>query len=434
MTTYAMTNYKGGVLFTAEAHYPSIDAWSGDTSNHSEHYFHSTYLDNVFTNLIGIIPTLDDRLDLRPLVPNYWTYFLVEDLPYHGVLLTLVWDESGSHYTAFNHSPGLSIYSQGSLLYNQASLSPLNLTLSPANPLATGNVSSYVNILTNLNAPYGLPNVTADYTFSTNGDAQYDSAFKMVNGLLWYDVIPEDFWTNNQSTTPYNTISITFPRARTFDSISLAILDDTASGGVLACPYAIQIKDRNDVTIASRSPWTSCTGNTLNTISLDNGSTSTDFLNTTVFSAIYHAIGISEIQIWVPSNLGPRYEAEDGLLGTLFGSFEGRKSGMNATIEKGGVILTGNASSSWVEIADVRSGLGTSGVDAGMRNVTMIGYGNGSAIVGMNFLANQTAQFTGGSANATQNVTLEVPFLRGGNVVTIFGGGDKVWIDAIVVG
>jgi hypothetical protein len=64
----------------------------------------------------------------------------------------------------------------------------------------------------------------------------------------------------------------------------------------------------------------------------------------------------------------------------------------------------------------------------------MIGYGNGSAIVGMNFLANQTVQFTGGSANATQNVTLEVPFLRGGNVVTIFGGGDKVWIDAIVVG
>ena len=239
---------------------------------------------------------------------------------------------------------------------------------------------------------------------------------------------------SGQTTSPpYNTISITLPRARTFNSISLAILDDSASGGVLACPYAIKIQDRNNVTLASRSPWTSCTANILNTISFDNGSTTTDFLNVTVFSAIYHAVGISEIQIWVPSNSGPRYEAEDGLLGTMLGSFEGRKSGMNATIENGGVTLTGNASSSWVEIADVRSGLGTGGVDAGMRNITIIGYGNSSATVGMNFLTNQTAHFTGGSVNDTQNVTLEVPFLLGSNVVTIFGGGGTVWIDAFVV-
>jgi hypothetical protein len=106
---------------------------------------------------------------------------------------------------------------------------------------------------------------------------------------------------------------------------------------------------------------------------------------------------------------------------------------MNATIENGGVTLTGNSSSSWVEIADVRSGLGTSGTDGGMRNITVIGYGDGSAIVSMNFLYNQTIHFAGGGANATKNVTLEVPFLLGGNVVALFGGGDKVWIDALVV-
>src|SRR3954463_8074609 len=98
-------------------------------SNHSEHYFHSTYLDNVFINLIGIIPTLDDRIEIRPLVPSNWTYFIVEDLPYHGALISLVWDQTGSHYTNFNHSPGFLIYSQGLLLHSQASLSPLNLTL-----------------------------------------------------------------------------------------------------------------------------------------------------------------------------------------------------------------------------------------------------------------------------------------------------------------
>jgi hypothetical protein len=92
--------------------------------------------------------------------------------------------QTGGHYTNFNHSPGLPIYSQGLLLHNRVSLSSLNLTLIIANPLSLGNVSSYVNILTNPNAPYGLPNVSTDYTFSTIGDAQCDSAFKIINGLL----------------------------------------------------------------------------------------------------------------------------------------------------------------------------------------------------------------------------------------------------------
>jgi hypothetical protein len=47
---------------------------------------------------------------------------------------------------------------------------------------------------------------------------------------------------------------------------------------------------------------------------------------------------------------------------------------MNATVENESVTLTANASSSWVEIADVRSGLGASGVEGGMRNITIIGY------------------------------------------------------------
>ena len=84
MDTYTRTNYKDGEPFTGEAHYPTIDAWSGYTSNHSEHYFHSTYFDNVFTNLLGIVPSIDDRLDMRPLVPSNWSYFMIEGLPYHG--------------------------------------------------------------------------------------------------------------------------------------------------------------------------------------------------------------------------------------------------------------------------------------------------------------------------------------------------------------
>ena len=81
---YTRTNYKDGIPYTAECHYPTIDMWSGDTTNHSEHYLHSTYLDNFFPNLIGIVPTLEDKLELRPLIPQNWTHFVIENLPYHG--------------------------------------------------------------------------------------------------------------------------------------------------------------------------------------------------------------------------------------------------------------------------------------------------------------------------------------------------------------
>ena len=36
MDKYTRTNYKDGVPYTAESHYPTIDMWSGDTTNHSE--------------------------------------------------------------------------------------------------------------------------------------------------------------------------------------------------------------------------------------------------------------------------------------------------------------------------------------------------------------------------------------------------------------
>lgn len=34
-------------------------------------------------------------------------------------------------------------------------------------------------------APYNLPNVTADWTFSSNGDYSPYEAWKMHDGLLW---------------------------------------------------------------------------------------------------------------------------------------------------------------------------------------------------------------------------------------------------------
>ena len=452
MQTYALTNYKDNIPYTAESHYPTINEWSGDTTNHSEHYLHSTYFDNVFTNLIGIVPTLDNRIELRPLVPSNWSYFAVENLPYHGHLISLLWDRTGSHYSTPAHSAGLSVYIDGGLLYKQSTLAPVNITLpsNSSNAVNTlANQLQHENILSNPNAPWGLPNVTADYVFSANGDIQPYQPWKMIDGLLWYDDTPDNRWTNNQTSSPYTTISITLPRARNISSVSLAIMDDTKKmngiheGGVMTCPKSIRVTLGNGSVVAERNPWTDCVGNSVNTVLFASPSTGasapsdnatstpavgsgtvveTDFINITILNQRYYSVGIPEIQIWVPSNPGPRYEAEDGLLGCFIGSFEGRKSGLNNTIVDGGVQLYEGG---WAEIANVRTQNGT----AGPGTLTVIGGGSGTVDVGINFLTNQTLMFSG-----HQSQTINVDYLYGGNVVTMFQTSGTPWIDAVVVG
>ncbi|KAK3070543.1 hypothetical protein LTR53_010280 [Teratosphaeriaceae sp. CCFEE 6253] len=436
---YTRTNYKDGVPYTAESHYPTIDMWSGDTSNHSEHYLHSTYLDNVFTNLFGIVPAFGDILTLQPLIPSNWSYFAIENLPYHGSLLTIVWDQDGTHYGG-NSSAGLSIYSNGTLFHHQTTLAALNCTL-PFNTTEAAQTLAaqpeWQNILANPNSPYNLPNITADYTLSTNGDIAPYEAWKLNDGLLWYDTTPDNFWTNNQSRVPYSTITITLPRPRQMHSVSLAIFVDTERGGVAACPEGIRVTDSTGETVAIKNPWTDCVPNALNTLPFaaptanttsnvttpdQNYVVETDSLQITLSDKLGYTTAVTEIQIWVAPNLGPRYEAEDGVIGTFIGSYEGKATGLNGTIENGGVTLYGGA---WVELSDVRTASG----EAGTTQLTVIGGGTGAVEVCLNWSTNTTVTFAGAA-----NQTVEVDLLRGGNWVTIFQTSGTPFVDAIVVG
>lgn len=439
-------------------------------------------MDNIFTQLIGINPTLENELQLHPLVPSHWTHFVIENLPYHGTLLTILWDKTGTHYSHSNStSPGLSIYSNSTLIHTQPTLSSLNLTL-PIPSLPTPNPpSSYQNILANPNAPHNLPNISTDYTLSTNGDYSPYEAWKMIDGLLWYDTVPQNSWTQNQSTVPYNTISIRLPRARNVSSVSLAIIDDLAEGGVITCPQAVKVttkKGNQTVVLAERNPWTGCVGNALNTVifsapisSIANTTNTTsapplsqsqygidfetDNLAITLSDKQSHAFSVTEIQIWVPPQLGPRWDVRDGLLGTFTGGFEGRALGMNASIimandtadgtgewDASGVQLGING---WVELAGIR----TADSEGGRVNLTVVGgvltpdatsgtasvsaAGEQVVIVQINWLTNHTITFAT-ERGTRQELIVEVDLLRGSNVVTLFWGSGTPLLDSIVVG
>ena len=60
-------------------------------------YNHSLFCDLVLSGLLGILPR-GDTFIVKPLIPESWNYFKVENLWLHGKCFTITYDKDGSHY------------------------------------------------------------------------------------------------------------------------------------------------------------------------------------------------------------------------------------------------------------------------------------------------------------------------------------------------
>ena len=41
----------------------------------------------------------DDTIEIHPLVPADWSFFCLDQIPYHGRSVTVLWDRTGEHYS-----------------------------------------------------------------------------------------------------------------------------------------------------------------------------------------------------------------------------------------------------------------------------------------------------------------------------------------------
>jgi hypothetical protein len=73
-------------------------------------YNHSTYCDLVISGLVGLRPAAGDVVEVNPLVPATWDYFCLDQIPYHGRELTILWDKTGDRY---HRGKGLRLLSEG---------------------------------------------------------------------------------------------------------------------------------------------------------------------------------------------------------------------------------------------------------------------------------------------------------------------------------
>ncbi|MHC4633370.1 MAG: MGH1-like glycoside hydrolase domain-containing protein, partial [Planctomycetota bacterium] len=62
-------------------------------------YNHSSYCDLIISGLVGLRPRSDDIIEFNPLVgADTWDWFCLDNVLYHGRIITILWDKTGKKY------------------------------------------------------------------------------------------------------------------------------------------------------------------------------------------------------------------------------------------------------------------------------------------------------------------------------------------------
>ena len=284
--------------YIAEANHPDTGSWAGhDRSNHSENYFHSGFVDLVITGLLGLQPQPGDTLVLKPLVPDTWDYFILDNLRYHGRDITVIWDRDGTKYS---RGTGFQVFVGDTHVYHSATV-PATATIDVGAPVAVARDTLMNFAVNNTGATY--PQATASYSLSS------DPAGEATNGKYFYTHVPTDRWSTWTSTEPQHTFSVDFGQNRTIHTVKLYLYSD---GGGVQTPTSYTIQYWNgtawtNVTETSRTPTTP-TGNRANVVEFTQVSTSR------IRAVLNHsgqiAVGMTEFEAW-----GPAVEIPDPVRG-----------------------------------------------------------------------------------------------------------------------
>ncbi len=133
LKNYALTHYNDtdgdGIRETpwiGESLLPDSGEWIQITER-SSYYNHSQYPNLIITGLFGITPEDSDTLKISPLIPSDWEYFCLENLPYRGKNVTLVYDKDGTRY---GKGSGFTVYVDGVVASHTESPCEITVSLS----------------------------------------------------------------------------------------------------------------------------------------------------------------------------------------------------------------------------------------------------------------------------------------------------------------
>jgi hypothetical protein len=108
---YVESQYYRGKPYIGEYLDEKTGYWLKGDQERSRYYNHSTFNDLIITGLVGLRPRADDTIEVNPLIPEaQWDWFCLDNVLYHGQLLTILWDKDGSHY---KKGKGLQVFVNG---------------------------------------------------------------------------------------------------------------------------------------------------------------------------------------------------------------------------------------------------------------------------------------------------------------------------------
>lgn len=290
---YTRTQRKDGRPYVAEAANPDNGSWEGhDTPYHSEHYFHSGYVNLVITGVVGLRPRADDSVEVNPLAPRNWAWFALDGVRYHGRRLAVLWDHSGTHY---GRGRGLMVLADGRVIGRSPSLGRLVAYLGP--PRRAAPRIREVNVAVN-NSRGAYPWVAVSYAAPQNPPTY------LVDGNYWYHAAPPNRWTTIGTPNTRDTVTLDLGVERRIQRIALYVLDDGPTGEVRApVSFEVQVWRAGrwvNVQAQRRDPARPA-GRQANQVSFR--PVSTGRIRVILVPRHGVAVGLSELEVWGPASL-----------------------------------------------------------------------------------------------------------------------------------
>lgn len=111
LNTYVESQYYRGRPYIGEYLDEKTGYWLKGDEERSRYYNHSTFNDLIITGLVGLRPRADNVIEVNPLLPaNQWDWFCLDNVLYHGKIITIIWDKAGTKY---KKGKGLSVWVNG---------------------------------------------------------------------------------------------------------------------------------------------------------------------------------------------------------------------------------------------------------------------------------------------------------------------------------
>jgi hypothetical protein len=226
---YAALHYQRGRLDLEEDYNPETGQPIVGLAR-SHHYFHSGFNDLVIGGLVGVSPSDKDELRVDPLLPagdksaNRIRYFALQDLPYHGRRVSVVYDEDGRHYGA---GAGLSVYVDDVLAARRAGLGTLTVP-----------VTSRANepVVRPINQAVGLLRSTYPVASASSG-VDPERLHDAIDGRIWFFPETPNGWMS-QAARNREWFAVDFGRDVTLRSAQLFF----GEGGGAVLPEAYRLE------------------------------------------------------------------------------------------------------------------------------------------------------------------------------------------------